>query len=151
MALKKTTRNQGFCIPGDIFLGTKTLPFLEPSGLCVHDGWLYVADSKTHMVSRWMLKDASVGQLVAGGQGPGDALEQLNRPTAVAVDAAGRVYVSDARWISCFGRGSCWEVLGPDWLVFLVVHLPWHDPFGMGKWSSTTLPYSLMILDVVFA
>jgi len=36
-------------------------------------------------------------------------------------------------------------------LVFLVVHLPWHDPFGMGKWSSTTLPYSLMILDVVFA
>ncbi|CAL1142653.1 unnamed protein product [Cladocopium goreaui] len=88
-------QSKGFCIPGDIFLGTKTLPFLEPSGLCVHDGWLYVADSKTHMVSRWMLKDASVGQLVAGGQGPGDALEQLNRPTAVAVDAAGRVYVSD--------------------------------------------------------
>eukprot|EP00435_Cladocopium_sp_Y103_P017206 s2255_g4.t1 len=88
-------QSKGFCIPGDIFVGTKTLPFLEPSGLCVHDGWLYVADSKTHMVSRWMLKDASVGQLVAGGQGPGDGLEQLNRPTAVAVDAAGRAYVSD--------------------------------------------------------
>ena len=59
-----------------------------------------MADSKSHMVSRWRLKDASVGQLVAGGRGPGDDLEQLNRPTAVAVDAAGCVYVSDARLIS---------------------------------------------------
>ena len=63
-----------------------------------------------------MLSDASVGQLVAGGQGPGDTLEQLNRPTAVAVDAAGAVYVSDARWRFFLGAGVGRQVLGV-WLV----------------------------------
>ena len=90
-------QNKGFCLPGDTFLGTKELPLLEPSAVCVHEGWLYVADSKTHIVSRWLLEDSTVGQIVAGGRGPGDGLDQLNRPTGLAVDSAGRLYVSEAR------------------------------------------------------
>lgn len=90
-------QSKGLGICGATFTGSKGIPLQEPSSVCVDGGWLYVADSKAHMVSRWSLEDATVGEVVAGGRGPGDTLEQLDRPTGVAVDSAGRVYVS-ATW-----------------------------------------------------
>lgn len=97
-------QSKGLLRSGATF-GNKGIPLQEPSSVCVDGGWLYVADSKTHMVSRWSLEDATLGEIVAGGRGPGDTLEQLNRPTGVAVDSVGRVYVS-VTW-----RRSLWNFL----------------------------------------
>lgn len=58
------------------------------------DRSLYITDIGKHEVRRWKLGDKE-GTLVAGGNGPGDALHQLNYPTFVCVDRDHSVYVSD--------------------------------------------------------
>ncbi|CAF4705330.1 unnamed protein product, partial [Rotaria socialis] len=56
--------------------------------------YLYVSDEGKHEVRRYQLGEKN-GILVAGGNGKGDGLNQLNRPTYLFVDRDHSVYVSD--------------------------------------------------------
>ncbi|CAF1435957.1 unnamed protein product, partial [Rotaria magnacalcarata] len=56
--------------------------------------YLYVADYVKHEVRRYRFGE-NVGTLVAGGNGAGAGLNQLNYPTYLVVDRQQNVYVSD--------------------------------------------------------
>ncbi|CAF0841510.1 unnamed protein product [Adineta steineri] len=58
-------------------------------------GFLYVADWKKHEVRRWKMGEYNEGIVVAGGNGQGNKLNQLNNPTYIFVDEDQSVYVSD--------------------------------------------------------
>jgi sugar lactone lactonase YvrE len=58
------------------------------------NGYIYISDGKKNEVRRWKLGDTN-GTLVAGGNGKGDNLNQLNNPTYIFVDENHSVYVSD--------------------------------------------------------
>ena len=82
----------------------------EPGGICVGArGEIYVADVRGHAVTCWTL-DGSQGSIVAGGRGPGDGLDQLERPVDVAVDSEGFLYVAEfgndrvTRWKDKMGQ-----------------------------------------------
>ncbi|CAF0965388.1 unnamed protein product, partial [Didymodactylos carnosus] len=55
---------------------------------------LYITDDDKHEVKRYHLGDTT-GTVVAGGNGKGDHLNQLNWPRYVSVDTEHAVYVSD--------------------------------------------------------
>ncbi len=57
-------------------------------------GYIYVVDYKKDEVRRWKIGDTN-GTLVAGGNGKGNDLNQLNIPTSIFVDEEQSVYVSD--------------------------------------------------------
>lgn len=58
------------------------------------DGYLYVSDVDKHEVKRWTLGQNN-GKTVAGGNGKGNGLDQLNYPYYIFVDEDRSVYVSD--------------------------------------------------------
>ena len=65
-------------------------------GLMMNDnGDLFVADSKRNEVKRWRNGEKQ-GIIVAGGNGEGDRLNQLNLPTYIFIDQDDAVYVSDS-------------------------------------------------------
>jgi len=57
-------------------------------------GYLYVSDYNRHEVQRWQIGDTK-GTVVAGGNGQGKRLDQLNSPTYIFVDHEQSVYISD--------------------------------------------------------
>ncbi|CAF2879833.1 unnamed protein product [Rotaria sp. Silwood2] len=57
--------------------------------------YLYVSSNETHEVKRYQLGDKN-GIIVAGGNGPGSALNRLNSPAYIFVDQQQNVYVSDS-------------------------------------------------------
>ncbi len=57
-------------------------------------GYLYVSDWNKHEVKRWNIGEKN-GTVVAGGNGQGNRLDQLNNPFDVFVDQDHSVYVSD--------------------------------------------------------
>ncbi|CAF4605441.1 unnamed protein product, partial [Rotaria sp. Silwood2] len=59
-----------------------------------HQRYLYISDYEKHEVRRYKIGDKN-GILVAGGNGKGDGLTQLNAPTYIFVDQQQTVYVSD--------------------------------------------------------
>ncbi|CAF1058738.1 unnamed protein product [Rotaria sordida] len=59
------------------------------------DGFLYVVDKDRHEVRRYRMGEDQ-GVLVAGGNGPGNRLDQLYDPKYVFVDREHSVYVSDS-------------------------------------------------------
>jgi sugar lactone lactonase YvrE len=59
-----------------------------------NNGDLYVSDCEKNEVRRWKIGETN-GTLVAGGNGSGDHLNQLNYPTCIFVDQDDSVYVSD--------------------------------------------------------
>jgi sugar lactone lactonase YvrE len=59
-----------------------------------NQGYLYVSDYKKHEVRRWKVGNTR-GSLVAGGNGQGNGLNQLNVPTFIFVDEDHSIYVSD--------------------------------------------------------
>ncbi|CAF2770871.1 unnamed protein product [Rotaria sp. Silwood2] len=64
-------------------------------GLAIDDQrYLYVSDTSKHEVRRYRIGDKN-GTLVAGGNGQGDGLNQLNWPTYLFVDQQQTIYVSD--------------------------------------------------------
>ena len=64
-------------------------------GLAIdHQRYLYVSDIGKHEVRRYTIGDKN-GIVVAGGNGEGNQLNQLNCPTYLFVDEEQAVYVSD--------------------------------------------------------
>ena len=59
-----------------------------------NDGYLYVSDTEKHQIRRWKIGEES-GTIVAGENGLGNRLEQLNNPTYIFIDEDHSVYVSD--------------------------------------------------------
>ena len=59
-----------------------------------NNGDLYVSDYVKNEVRRWKIGDKN-GTIVAGGNGEGNNLNQLNYPTYIFVDQDYSVYVSD--------------------------------------------------------
>jgi DNA-binding beta-propeller fold protein YncE len=57
-------------------------------------GYLYVSDLNRHEVKRWKIGETN-GIVVAGGNGQGNRLDQLNSPYHIFVDQENSVYVSD--------------------------------------------------------
>ena len=57
-------------------------------------GYLYISDTEKHEVKRFRLGEKE-GVVVAGGQGRGAGLHQLNEPSYICVDGQQTVYVSD--------------------------------------------------------
>ena len=70
-------------------------------GLMMNEnGDLFVSDQKNHAVKRWRKGEIGKGKegiIVAGGNGQGDKLNQLNSPTYIFIDREETVYVSDWR------------------------------------------------------
>ena len=58
-------------------------------------GYLYVSNKEKDEVRRWKVGDNNNGILVAGGNGKGNRLDQLDWPTFIFVDKDHSVYVSD--------------------------------------------------------
>ncbi|CAF1461666.1 unnamed protein product [Adineta steineri] len=58
------------------------------------NGFIYVSDCKNHEVRRWKQGDAE-GELVAGGNGQGNELNQLHYPTFIFIDEDSSLYISD--------------------------------------------------------
>jgi sugar lactone lactonase YvrE len=58
------------------------------------NGSLYVSDEKKNEVRRWNRGDQN-GTIVAGGNGKGNHLNQLNHPTYIFVDEDYSLYISD--------------------------------------------------------
>ncbi|CAF3577398.1 unnamed protein product [Rotaria sp. Silwood1] len=64
-------------------------------GLAMDDHrYIYISNTDTHEVRRYQIGDKN-GTVVAGGNGKGDNLRQLNFPTYLFVDREQTVYVSD--------------------------------------------------------
>ncbi|CAF1507122.1 unnamed protein product [Rotaria sordida] len=64
-------------------------------GLAMDDQrYLYISDDEKHEVRRYQIGDQN-GTLVAGGNGEGAGLNQLNAPKYIFVDQQQTVYVSD--------------------------------------------------------
>ncbi|CAF1104357.1 unnamed protein product [Adineta steineri] len=60
------------------------------------NGFLYASDSKKNEVRRWKMGEYNnEGIVVAGGNGQGNHLKLLSRPTYIFVDEEQSVYVSD--------------------------------------------------------
>ncbi|CAF4385897.1 unnamed protein product, partial [Adineta steineri] len=58
------------------------------------NGFIYVSDRENHEVRRWKQGDKN-GELVAGGKGQGNDLNQLNCPTHMFIDEDDSLYISD--------------------------------------------------------
>ncbi|CAF1490159.1 unnamed protein product [Adineta steineri] len=58
-------------------------------------GLLYVSDYKNNEVRRWKIGEYNEGTIVAGGNGKGNQLNQLNFPAYIFVDEEQSIYVSD--------------------------------------------------------
>ncbi len=59
-----------------------------------NDGYLYVSDHERHEVRRWKFGEME-GTIVAGGNGQGNRLDQLDTPYYIFIDEDHSVYVSD--------------------------------------------------------
>ena len=68
---------------------------IDCARLAMHkDGSLYVSDWKKNEIRRWE-KGGNHGTIVAGGNGKGNRLDQLNYPTHLFVDSDHTLYISD--------------------------------------------------------
>ncbi|CAF4034019.1 unnamed protein product, partial [Adineta steineri] len=68
---------------------------IDRCGLTIDkNGIIYVSDSCKNEVRRWKQGDKN-GELVAGGNGKGDHLNQLNEPTFIFIDEEYSLYISD--------------------------------------------------------
>jgi sugar lactone lactonase YvrE len=61
-----------------------------------NDGYLYVSDWKKHEVRRWKMGETEI-TIVAGGNGQGNRLDQLDRPFYICIDEDHSVYMSDSK------------------------------------------------------
>ncbi|CAF3988976.1 unnamed protein product, partial [Adineta steineri] len=71
------------------------IPYIDCYGLAIDkNGFIYVSDYENHEVRRWKQGDKK-GEVVAGGNGQGSHLNQLNGPTFIFIDEEYSLYISD--------------------------------------------------------
>ena len=70
-----------------------------PNSCYVHGNALYVADSGNHRILKFSLESNRTiyGTVVAGGNGMGNATNQLYTPRAVILDDNDTLYIADGR------------------------------------------------------
>ena len=80
-------KQNGSTIAGGYGYGPQPNQLYCPHGICVHDNEhrIYIADLGNHRIVEWKC-GVNIGQVVAGGNGKGNRMDQLNRPTDVIVD-----------------------------------------------------------------
>ncbi len=68
-------------------LGNQLNQLSNPAGMYVDDDnqCIYIADWENHRIVEWKY-DGNIGQVIAGGNGKGNQMDQLNNPTAVVID-----------------------------------------------------------------
>ncbi|CAM4841867.1 unnamed protein product, partial [Rotaria magnacalcarata] len=82
-----TWTQNGVTIAGGNGEGGATNQLHYPQGLFVDDDQsVVIADSYNHRIMQWKNGDTTNGQVVAGGNGKGNGLHQLNGPTDVLID-----------------------------------------------------------------
>ena len=75
--------------------GEILIPNVNCSNLTIdQEGSIYVSDSSKHEVRRWK-KGEQEGTIVAGGNGQGRQLNQLNNPTYLFIDHEYSLYITD--------------------------------------------------------
>ncbi|CAF1135482.1 unnamed protein product [Adineta ricciae] len=78
-------------------VGQTIIDDISCTGLAIdNNGDLYVSDDKYHTVRRWKKGEIN-GTIVAGKNGQGVDLNQLNSPNTIFVDQNYSIYVSDTR------------------------------------------------------
>ncbi|CAF3399457.1 unnamed protein product [Rotaria socialis] len=108
--------------------GDILLEYISCVGLAMDDQrYLYVSDDDKYEVTRYQLGDKT-GTLVAGGNGTGAGLNQLNKPTNLFVDRQQTVYVSDFN----NHRVMKWTKGAKEGIVVAG---------GQGKWNALTRLY----------
>ncbi len=93
-----TSSTAGITVAGGNGEGSAANQLDEPYNLFIDAaGTLFVADTGNDRVQKFPAgsTSATAGITVAGGQGAGDAADQLRGPSAVVVDGAGQVFVVD--------------------------------------------------------
>ncbi|CAF4796845.1 unnamed protein product, partial [Rotaria socialis] len=87
----------GFPVAGGHGVGNTLDKISHSYGLYVDDQHnVYVSDHRNHRVTLWMKNNTAVGQVVAGGNGMGNASNQLSYPWGVYVTENGTIYVADS-------------------------------------------------------
>ncbi|CAF1618401.1 unnamed protein product, partial [Rotaria magnacalcarata] len=82
-----TWTQSGVTVAGGHGRGDATNQLNYPRGLFVDDDQtVVIADYLNHRIMQWKNGDTANGQVVAGGNGEGNGLHQLNRPTDVLID-----------------------------------------------------------------
>ncbi|CAF4983586.1 unnamed protein product, partial [Rotaria socialis] len=82
-----TWKQNGVTIAGGNEYGDATNQLNFPFALFVDDDQtVIIADFGNHRIMRWKNGDTTNGQVVAGGNGEGNGLHQLYRPTDVLID-----------------------------------------------------------------
>ncbi|CAF1980911.1 unnamed protein product [Rotaria magnacalcarata] len=77
----------GVTVAGGNGAGGATNQLKEPCGLFVDDDQtVVIADTENSRIIQWKNGDTTNGQLVAGGNGKGNGLNQLNQPFDVLID-----------------------------------------------------------------
>ncbi|CAF3896181.1 unnamed protein product, partial [Adineta steineri] len=98
-SIVKIARNNTYSvvIAGGNGCGNGLNQFNGLNGAYVYENSLYVVDSGNHRIMKYLLNNNSAtnGTVVAGGNGAGNASNQLNVPTDVIVDASGTLYIAD--------------------------------------------------------
>ena len=82
-----TWKQHGIIVAGGNQSGDQLNQLSGPQGIYVDDDnqSIYIADRRNHRIVRWKY-DAKTGEVVAGGNGQGNRMDQLNKPTDVIVD-----------------------------------------------------------------
>ncbi|CAF0866509.1 unnamed protein product [Rotaria sp. Silwood1] len=79
--------------------GTDSLSLYVPYALALDESnsYIYVADRYNHRIQRFLLGGSGIGVTVAGGNGPGSAVNQLFRPTDIHISRMdGSIYIADS-------------------------------------------------------
>ncbi|CAF4361119.1 unnamed protein product, partial [Rotaria magnacalcarata] len=80
-------KQNGVTVVGGNGLGSATNQLNSPFGLFVDDDQtVVIADWGNHRIMQWKTGDTRNGQVVAGGNGYGNGLHQLNSPSDVLID-----------------------------------------------------------------
>ena len=88
MKTKTKWIRHGITIAGGNGKGNQLNQLSSPRGIYVDDDdyqTIYIADYENHRIVKWK-KNAMHGQVVAGGNGHGGCITQLDRPTDVTID-----------------------------------------------------------------
>ena len=89
--------NEGVVVAGAGGYGEANNQLKAPRGIYVDEenNFMYISDSDNHRVLKWEI-GASEGVVVAGGNGRGSGLDQLEYPNNLALDENSLLYTTDA-------------------------------------------------------